>query len=267
MATHTISKIELPNGDICNIDPAGNGIEETVTITVSDWTGNGPYTYEVTINGITASSVLECYFDDTINYLIDDVTVTPTSNKVTFSTASKPTNTVNATIKAAVTVTGGLPIVTSSDNGKSLVVANGVWSKSSYDGLTTNDVVNNLDSNSTTKPASASTVRVEDLGNEIAVYNNRATIAIKKINRYSDGRIVLYLKGTIATELLSGNKSIFVLSNNVCPDGVCVSGVANVNSIPMFVYSEAGTYKFLNINHNGLSANTPFSLSCEWFTA
>lgn len=71
-----------------------------VSITQSNWSGTGPYTYTVAAEGITTDSRLVHELDETAENLTSRIIVTPSTDTLTFSTDTKPSDTINIQITA-----------------------------------------------------------------------------------------------------------------------------------------------------------------------
>lgn len=70
------------------------------SIGVNDWTGAGPFTYELTnIGGVTANSDISADLGESYSNLNASLKLIPAANKVTFSTEMKPANTISGTIE------------------------------------------------------------------------------------------------------------------------------------------------------------------------
>jgi hypothetical protein len=70
----------------------------TISIPVSSWIGNSPYTYTYTATGMTAAKELGYTMNSGADSLQSAITVTAGAGTLTFSTAVKPTNTITITI-------------------------------------------------------------------------------------------------------------------------------------------------------------------------
>lgn len=68
-------------------------------ITTGQWSGSsGNYTYSVNATNVTSTTKIDWSMDSSINYLTNDLTVTPGSGTIVLSTPSLPTGTVNVTL-------------------------------------------------------------------------------------------------------------------------------------------------------------------------
>ena len=120
-----------------------------VQIPTGQWSGSSTRTYTVNATGVTADTIVDWAMDSSINYLTSDLTVTPGSGTITFSTTTLPAGTINVTLFFP-GVNGEVVIQTLAD----------VYSKSQVDTLlaakvSTSNIVNNLTSTETQKPLSA----------------------------------------------------------------------------------------------------------------
>ena len=133
-----------------------------VQIPTGQWSGSSTRTYTVNATGVTANTIIDWAMDSSINYLTSDLTVTPGSGTITFSTPTLPAGTINVTLFFP-GVNGEVVIQTLAD----------VYSKSQVDTLlaakvSTSNIVNNLTSHETQKPGSANMLR--ELNEKITGY-------------------------------------------------------------------------------------------------
>ena len=70
----------------------------SLQIPTGQWSGTGPYTYDVNVTNVTADTTVEAQLDNSINYLTGDLTVTSGAGKLTLSTTKLPTGTLNVTV-------------------------------------------------------------------------------------------------------------------------------------------------------------------------
>ena len=68
-------------------------------IATSAWGGTGPFTWNLTASGTTANSKVTVDVGNTFSNLSSSLTVTPSANKLTFSTSVKPSGTVSGTVE------------------------------------------------------------------------------------------------------------------------------------------------------------------------
>jgi hypothetical protein len=120
-----------------------------VQIPTGQWSGSSTRTYTVNATNVTADTIIDWAMDSSINYLTSDLTVTPGSGTIQFSTTSIPSGTINVTLFFP-GVKGEVVIQALAD----------VYSKSQVDTLlaakvSTSNIVNNLTSTSTNAPLSA----------------------------------------------------------------------------------------------------------------
>ena len=120
-----------------------------VQIPTGQWSGSSTRTYTVNATGVTTDTIIDWAMDSSINYLTSELTVTPGSGTLTFSTPTLPAGTINVTLFFP-GVNGEVVIQTLAD----------VYSKSQTDTLlaakvSTSNIVNNLTSTNTDKPLSA----------------------------------------------------------------------------------------------------------------
>lgn len=78
-----------------------SGVRTTASfsITTSNWSGSGPYTYTLSNTSATANSSISVDLGDTFAYLNKPLKVEPSAGKLTFSTATKPSNTISGTLE------------------------------------------------------------------------------------------------------------------------------------------------------------------------
>lgn len=69
-----------------------------VQIPTGQWSGSSTRTYTVNATGVTADTIVDWAMDSSINYLTSDLTVTPGSGTITFSTSTLPAGTINVTL-------------------------------------------------------------------------------------------------------------------------------------------------------------------------
>jgi hypothetical protein len=69
-----------------------------VQIPTGQWSGSSTRTYTVNATGITANTIVDWAMDSSINYLKADLTVTPGSGTIQFSTTAIPAGTINVTL-------------------------------------------------------------------------------------------------------------------------------------------------------------------------
>ncbi len=69
-----------------------------VQIPTGQWSGSSTRTYTVNATGVTANTIVDWAMDSSINYLTSDLTVTPGSGTITFSTPTLPAGTINVTL-------------------------------------------------------------------------------------------------------------------------------------------------------------------------
>lgn len=69
-----------------------------VQIPTGQWSGSSTRTYTVNATGVTADTIVDWAMDSSINYLTSDLTVTPGSGTITFSTPTLPAGTINVTL-------------------------------------------------------------------------------------------------------------------------------------------------------------------------
>ena len=120
-----------------------------VQIPTGQWSGSSTRTYTVNATGVTTDTIIDWAMDSSINYLTSELTVTPGSGTLTFSTPTLPAGTINVTLFFP-GVNGEVVIQTLAD----------VYSKSQVDTLlaakvSTSNIINNLTSTATDKPLSA----------------------------------------------------------------------------------------------------------------
>ena len=120
-----------------------------VQIPTGQWSGSSTRTYTVNATGVTTDTIIDWAMDSSINYLTSELTVTPGSGTLTFSTPTLPAGTINVTLFFP-GVNGEVVIQTLAD----------VYSKSQVDTLlaakvSTSNIINNLTSTATNQPLSA----------------------------------------------------------------------------------------------------------------
>lgn len=78
-----------------------NGVRSTSTfsITTSNWSGSGPYTYSLSNSGITANSAVSADLGNTYKYLSSNLEIAPSAGAAVFTTAVKPSGTIAGTIE------------------------------------------------------------------------------------------------------------------------------------------------------------------------
>lgn len=69
-----------------------------VQIPTGQWSGSSTRTYTVNATNVTADTIIDWAMDSSINYLKADLTVTPGSGTIQFSTTAIPAGTINATL-------------------------------------------------------------------------------------------------------------------------------------------------------------------------
>lgn len=69
-----------------------------VQIPTGQWSGSSTRTYTVNATGVTANTIIDWAMDSSINYLTSELTVTPGSGTITFSTPTLPSGTINVTL-------------------------------------------------------------------------------------------------------------------------------------------------------------------------
>lgn len=69
-----------------------------VQIPTGQWSGSSTRTYTVNATGVTADTIIDWAMDSSINYLKADLTVTPGSGTIQFSTTAIPAGTINVTL-------------------------------------------------------------------------------------------------------------------------------------------------------------------------
>lgn len=69
-----------------------------VQIPTGQWSGSSTRTYTVNATGVTADTIIDWAMDSSINYLTSELTVTPGSGTITFSTPTLPSGTINVTL-------------------------------------------------------------------------------------------------------------------------------------------------------------------------
>lgn len=68
-------------------------------ITTGQWSGSsGYYTYSVNATNVTSTTKIDWAMDSSIDYLTNDLVVTPGSGTIGLSTSSLPTGTINVTL-------------------------------------------------------------------------------------------------------------------------------------------------------------------------
>ena len=77
----------------------GIGTQYSFNIATNTWSGTGPFTWELTASGTTANSKVSVDVGDTFSNLSSSLTVTPSANKLTFSTTIKPSGTISGTVE------------------------------------------------------------------------------------------------------------------------------------------------------------------------
>lgn len=77
----------------------GIGTQYSFNIATNAWSGTGPFTWELTASGTTANSKVAVDVGDTFSNLSSSLTVTPSANKLTFSTSIKPSGTISGTVE------------------------------------------------------------------------------------------------------------------------------------------------------------------------
>ena len=125
-----------------------------VQIPTGQWSGSSTRTYTVNATGVTTDTIIDWAMDSSINYLTSELTVTPGSGTLTFSTPTLPAGTINVTLFFP-GVNGEVVIQTLAD----------VYSKSQVDTLlaakvSTSNIINNLTSTETNQPLSAAQGKV-----------------------------------------------------------------------------------------------------------
>ena len=105
-----------------------------------------------------------------------------------------------------------------------------------------------------------------DISSQIGVFNNRVTISVLRAYRYSNGKIEIYVKGNIATNLSSGQTTIMTLPLTLTYGFDTFSGTASLNSNVTTV-STAGTSTtgYIDLKHSGASSGDHFSFFISWF--
>ena len=154
-----------------------------VQIPTGQWSGSSTRTYTVNATGVTTDTIIDWAMDSSINYLTSELTVTPGSGTLTFSTPTLPAGTINVTLFFP-GVNGEVVIQTLAD----------VYSKSQTDTLlaakvSTSNIINNLTSTSTTAPLSA------NMGKTLEEHIQQSTANGYKLllnwSNYSSGDITL----------------------------------------------------------------------------
>lgn len=69
-----------------------------VQIPTGQWSGSSTRTYTVNATNVTADTIVDWAMDSSINYLKADLTVTPGSGTIQFSTTAIPAGTINVTL-------------------------------------------------------------------------------------------------------------------------------------------------------------------------
>ena len=69
-----------------------------VQIPTGQWSGSSTRTYTVNATNVTADTIIDWAMDSSINYLKADLTVTPGSGTIQFSTTAIPAGTINVTL-------------------------------------------------------------------------------------------------------------------------------------------------------------------------
>lgn len=100
MSNYTISNIVLPNGDVCTLkDPARAAKAYRIVLNTTDWTStNSGFSAAVNATGMTANTELSYTIDESKTYLKSNLEVEPGSGVLVFTTAVKPTGTLNIVI-------------------------------------------------------------------------------------------------------------------------------------------------------------------------
>lgn len=174
-----------------------------VQIPTGQWSGSSTKTYTVNATGVTADTIIDWAMDSSINYLTGDLTVTPGSGTITFSTSTLPSGTINVTLFFP-GVNGEVVIQTLAD----------VYSKSQTDTLlaakvSTSNIVNNLTSTATDKPLSAAQGKTLEEHIQQSTANTQLspsydTSKIDSITAYRNGRIVFVSMQIAAGALPAG---------------------------------------------------------------
>jgi hypothetical protein len=243
-----------------------------VQIPTGQWSGSSTRTYTVNATNVTADTIIDWAMDSSINYLTSDLTVTPGSGTIQFSTTSIPSGTINATLFFP-GVKGEVVIQTLAD----------VYSKSQVDTLlaakvSTSNIVDKLNSTATDKPLSAAqgkvlndklaNIDIVDISSLIAPYNSRVNVSFAKLYKYGQHYVHGYIRGTINADLSSGQQSLFVINSSIVPiAGIStVVGKAVVDLTDTLIANyEAGSATYINVKHNGLTVGQEIQIEIDWY--
>ena len=189
-----------------------------VQIPTGQWSGSSTRTYTVNATGVTTDTIIDWAMDSSINYLTSELTVTPGSGTLTFSTPTLPAGTINVTLFFP-GVNGEVVIQTLAD----------VYSKSQVDTLlaakvSTSNIINNLTNNDPTKVASQK--EVYDLNAKTSFTINLPTgYTWLFCNAKFNGLGIVYITGRIDLTVATTEKIINL--GQIIPSSYCPS--ANIS--------------------------------------
>lgn len=173
-----------------------------VQIPTGQWSGSSTRTYTVNATNVTADTIIDWAMDSSINYLKADLTVTPGSGTIQFSTTAIPAGTINVTLFFP-GVNGEVVIQTLAD----------VYSKSQVDQKISQSTANQVTQGTISNVKISDTIRTDSVPVGISLWQTqRATDS--PMNGTVTTTIIVKptSSGQYSSALLFGSGAVFVSS-------------------------------------------------------